>query len=658
VPIIGVSFRKEDKDMDFHALMSPIKIGTMEIKNRLVVPPMATGLAQPDGSPTDGHVAYWEERAKGGYGLLIVEATAVDPLGKGSPWDEPGIWDDRFIPAWEKVTEAAHKYGAKIALQLHHAGRQTTHDKIGGQPVAPSPIPCPVEREMPHELTTEEVYDLIEKFGDAARRARDAGFDAVEVHGAHGYLIAQFMSPYSNKRMDEFGGGFMARMKFPVEIIKNIRSKVGNGYPVIFRLSGDEYVPGGRDIEDSKLVARVMEEAGVDAIHVSAGVYASTQYIIAPAAVPPAFNVRAAEEIKKSVNIPVIAVGRIGDPTLAESIIEAGRADMIAMGRSSLADPELPNKVAAGRTGEISPCIGCMQACAGYLFDPTKENISCLVNPFTGRERELKIEKAAEPKKVMVIGGGPGGLEAAWVAAKRGHDVSLYEKRSVLGGQYRIGAIPPTKQDVLKALRYYVTMGQKYGVKYHLGVEADEKLIAQEKPDAVILATGGVPLRPAIKGIDNPKFVDAIDVLDGKAQVGMNVLIVGGGITGVETADFLGEHYHKVTVMDMLPAIAMEEQDAIKIFLMERLNKYGVKAVVNAKVKEFLDDGVIYETDGREETLAGFDTVILAMGAAAYNPLEQKAKELVPEVYAIGDAVKARKATEAIEEAARVAVKL
>ena len=407
MPIIGVSFRKEDKYMDFHALMSPIKIGTMEIKNRLVVPPMATGLAQPDGSPTDGHVAYWEERAKGGYGLLIVEATAVDPLGKGSPWDEPGIWDDRFIPAWEKVTEAAHKYGAKIALQLHHAGRQTTHDKIGGQPVAPSPIPCPVEREMPHELTTEEVYDLIEKFGDAARRARDAGFDAVEVHGAHGYLIAQFMSPYSNKRMDEFGGGFMARMKFPVEIIKNIRSKVGNGYPVIFRLSGDEYVPGGRDIEDSKLVARVMEEAGFDAIHVSAGVYASTQYIIAPAAVPPAFNVRAAEEIKKSVNIPVIAVGRIGDPTLAESIIEAGRADMIAMGRSSLADPELPNKVAAGRTGEISPCIGCMQACAGYLFDPTKENISCLVNPFTGRERELKIEKAAEPKKVMVIGGVP-----------------------------------------------------------------------------------------------------------------------------------------------------------------------------------------------------------------------------------------------------------
>lgn len=644
--------------MKFHVLLSPIKIGTMEVKNRFVVPPMATGLALPNGNPTEGHITYWAARAKGGYGLLIVEATAIDPLGKGSPWDEPGIWDDKFIPAWKKVTDEVHKYETKIAIQLHHAGRQTTHDKIEGQPVAPSPIPCPVEREMPRELTTEEVYDLIEKFGDAARRAREAGFDAVEVHGAHGYLIAQFMSPYSNKRIDEFGGDFMSRMRFPVQIIKNIRRKVGNGYPVIFRISGDEVVPGGRDINDSRLVARVMEEAGVDAIHVSCGVYATTQYIIAPAAVPPGFNVYAAGEIKRAVNIPVIAVGRINEPLLAEDILESGKADLVALGRESLADPELPNKVAAGLTEEISPCIGCMQACAGYLFDPTKPNISCLVNPFTVREGELTIEKTEKPKKVMVVGGGPGGLEAAWVSAKRGHEVTLYEKENVLGGQYRIGAIPPTKQDILKAIRYYITMGKKYGVEYKTGVEVTEDLIAKENPDVVILATGGVPLVPNIKGIDNPKFVKAVDILEGKKEVGMNVLIVGGGMVGVETADFLGEHHHNVTIVEMLPEIAKDEQDAVKYFLLERLNKYGVKAVTGATVKEFLDDGVVFAKDGKEERLTGFDTIVLAMGAKAYNPLEEKIKGKVPEVYVVGDAVKARKALEAIEEAARVAIKI
>jgi len=443
----------------FEKLFEPIKIGTMEVKNRFVVPPMGTNFANPDGSVSQQLIDYLVSRAKGGYGLIIVEVTAIDPLGKAIPL-QPGIWDDKFIPGWKKLVDEVHKYGAKIAVQLHHAGRQTTREVIGAQPVAPSPIPCPVDREMPRELTTEEVYELIEKFGDAARRARDAGFDAVEVHGAHGYLIAQFMSAYSNKRIDEFGGDFKGRMKFPVEIVKNIRRKVGNGYPVIFRFSGDERVPGGRTIDESRMVARVMEHVGVDALHVSTGVYGSLPWLIAPSAVAPGYNIYAAEEIKKVVNTPVIAVGRINDPLLAEDIIESGKADMVSLGRESIADPEIPNKVAAGRIEEISPCIGCMQACVGYLFDPNHLKISCLVNPFTGRETELNIEKAEKPKKVMVVGGGPGGLEAAWVAAKRGHKVTLCEKENTLGGQYRIGAIPPAKQDIMKALRYYITMGK------------------------------------------------------------------------------------------------------------------------------------------------------------------------------------------------------
>jgi len=629
----------------------------MEVRNRFVVPPMGTNFANPDGSVSKQLIDYLAARSKGGYGLIIVEVTAIDPLGKAIPW-QPGIWDDKFVPGWKELVDEVHKYGAKIVVQLHHAGRQTTHEVIGSQPVAPSPIPCPVDREIPRELTTEEVYDLIEKFGDAAVRARDAGFDGVEVHGAHGYLIAQFMSAYSNKRIDEFGGDLTSRMKFPVDIVKNIRAKVGNGYPIIFRFSGDERVPGGRTIDESRVVAEKMEKAGVNALHVSTGVYGSIPWLIAPSAVPPAYNVYAAEEIKKVVKIPVIAVGRINDPNLAEDILEGGKADLVSLGRESIADPELPNKTAAGMINEISPCIGCMQACVGYLFDPKYLKISCLVNPFTGREGELKIEKAAVPKKVVVVGGGPGGLEAAWVAAKKGHKVTVYEKEEVLGGQYRIGAIPPTKQDILKALRYYITMGKKYGVEYKMGVEATEELILEENPDAVILATGGVPLMPNIKGIDNPKFVKAIDVLEGKKEVGMNVLVVGGGMVGVETADFLGEHLHKVTIVEMLPEIAKDEQDAVKYFLLKRLNEYGVKAITGATVKEFLDDGVVCEKDGKEEKIAGFDTVILAMGAKAYNPLEEKIKGKVPELYVIGDAVKARKAVEAIEEGARAAVKI
>ncbi|SLM18329.1 NADH oxidase [uncultured spirochete] len=644
--------------MDFSMSMSPIKIGTMEVKNRFVVPAMGTNFANPDSSVSQQLIDYHVTRAKGGYGLIIVEVTAIDPLGKAIPF-EPGIWDDSFIPGWKKLADEVHKYGCKIAVQLHHAGRQTTSGTLGGnQPVAPSPIPCPVDKEMPRELTTEEVYELIEKFGNGARRARDAGIDAVEVHGAHGYLVAQFMSAYSNKRMDEFGGNLSARMKFPVEIVKNIRRKTGNGYPIIFRMSGDERVPGGRTIDESRAVARIMEEAGVNAVHVSTGVYGSIAWIIPPAAVPTGFNLYAAEEIKKSVSVPVIGVGRINDPLLAEDALRTGKADMIALGRASLADPEFPNKVASGELESISPCIGCIQGCIGYIFDPNHGKTSCLVNPFVGKEGEMKIEKTNKPKKVMVVGGGPGGMEAAWIAAKRGHRVTLYEKEKILGGQFRIGAISPTKQEVLKSLRYYLYEGEKYGVEFKTGVEVSPDLVKAEKPDVVILATGGVPLVPHIKGVDNHGIVRAIDVLEGKVTVGEKVLIVGGGMVGVETADFLGEHGHKVTVMDMLPGIGMDEEAAVKVFLFERLKNYGVASITNATVKEFLDGGVVYEKDGKEEKIQGFDTIMMALGVKSYNPLEKEIKGKVPEVYVIGDAVKPRKALEAIAEAASTAVKL
>ena len=330
----------------------------------------------------------------------------------------------------------------------------------------------------------------------------------------------------------------------------------------------------------------------------------------------------------------------------------------MSLGRESLSDPEIPNKVAANQVEEISPCIACLQGCVGYLFDPERLKVSCLVNPFTGKEGTLKIEKTAAPKRVMVVGSGPGGLLASWVAARRGHHVTCYEKENVLGGQFRIGAIPSTKHDILAAIKYYITMGNKYGVQYKLGVEVTPDMIRAEKPDVVILATGGVPLIPNIPGIDNPAFLKGTDVINGKNAVGANVLVVGGGAIGSETAEFLAEHGCKVTLIEMLPEIAKDVQWVPKIFLMERLKEYHVTDMTSATVKSFLDSGVVYERDGREDRLEGFDNVVLAMGTVAYNPLEEKIKGMVPEVYVIGDAVKARKAIDATEEAARIAVSI
>lgn len=644
--------------MKFKAMFQPIRIGQMEVKNRFVVPPMGTNYADSDGKVTDTLVNYYGARAKGGFGLIIQEVAAIDPRGRAVP-NQIGIWDDDFIPGLKRITDEVHKYNGKIIIQLHHAGRQTLPPSIGGKdPVAPSSVPCPFCDVLPHELTLEEIYDLIEKFGDAAVRAQKAGYDGVEIHGAHGYLIAQFVSPHANKRIDEFGGDFQGRLKFPLEIIKNIRKKVGGNFPIVYRMSAEEYVSGGMNIETAAAISRELEEAGVDAMNISVGTYGSMPWVFVPSDVPPGFNQELSARIKDSVNIPVIVVGRMVTPYVANDVIEAGKADMICFGRASLADPELPNKVAAGDIDEILPCIGCCQSCYGYLLDPEIGKISCLVNPITGKEY-LNLDKPAEVKKnVFVVGGGPAGLYAALIAAKRGHNVTLYEKEKVLGGQFRIAGIPPTKHDILGMLKAYITLGKKYGVEYKTGVEVTEELILKEKPDAVILATGGVPMYPDIPGLDENKVVNVCDILDCKIQPGKNVLILGGGLSGAETASYLSEHGRNVTIIEMLPEIAIDEELPPRYFLLERLKKNGVKCITNAKITKCLDDGVVYEIEGKEKTIRGFDTIVCALGVKSYNPLEGVLKDKVKELYVIGDAQKVDKANKAIEEALKVAANL
>ena len=644
--------------MKYNYLFKPIKIGNVEVKNRFMIPAMGTEVGNPDGTVSDAMIEYYRQRAEGGYGLIVTEIMAVDPLGKANP-NEPGLWDDSKIPGLQRLTSECHKYGAKMFVQLHHAGRQTGSPLIGTQPLAPSPIMCAALNETPREFTTEEVWELVEKHGDAAERVKRAGYDGVEIHCGHGYLLSQFMSAYANKRLDEFGGDITGRMKFIVEIIKNIRKKCGADFPIMAKMSVEERVYGGMTADESAAMAKIMEDAGLSAICVSTGIGGtpdSCRWVVAPQGAIPGYNIEACKRIKKAVSIPVGVCGRITDPAFAETIVADGIADMVTTGRASLADPAFPNKIAGDAVDEICPCISCVQGCVGFELG----RVSCLVNPFLGVETKLIIENTDTAKNVTVVGAGPAGLEAAWLLAKKGHKVTLFEKDAEIGGQFRIASYPPCKQDIARFLKYQKTMCKKYGVDIRLNTVVDEELIAAEKPDAVVLATGGVPMMVDIKGIDGPNVLLANDVILGKVMFGMKTLVVGGGLVGVETADFLADLSRNVTIIEMRDNIAGDVHDFTRRFMMERYKNYDheVQIITGAKVKEFVDDGVIYEKEGQELELRGFDSVIWASGAKSYNPLEGSLKEKVPELHVIGDANQVDKAVRAIYDAAEIAAKI
>lgn len=632
-------------------LTSPINIGNLQLKNRMVMPPMVTNYAYSDGSVTDRLVAYHVERAKGGVGLIIVEASYVHPSGKGFK-NQVGIYSDRLLPGLRRLVEAVHAYGAKIAIQLYHGGRQTS-SKVTGQPLlAPSPIPCATIGETPKELTREEIASLIQAFAQAARRAKAAGFDAVEIHGAHGYLINEFLSPYANKRADEYGGPLENRMRFPLEVVRAVRQAVGPEYPIIYRLSADEKVPGGLTLEETRTFAKKLEQEGVNALHVSAGIYETAAWIIQPMYFPRGCLVDLAQGIKSAVNIPVIAVGRINDPEVAESILAAGKADLISFGRQLLADPETPKKIIEGRLDEIRHCIACCQACIDELF--LDHAIGCTVNARTGFEREFPLEKAERSRKVLVVGGGPAGMEVARVAALRGHRLTLWEKESKLGGQLPLAYAPPQKGEIATFRDYLVKQMEKLKINVQLNKEATLEAIRHEKPDVVILATGARPAIPDIPGADGEKVITAWDVLQGKAEAGTNVVVIGGGLVGCETADYLAEKGHKVTILEMLPKVASDIGPLMAPLLLERLEKQGVQIITEAKVTAIHSDRVTYKRNGQEESLTGFDTVVLAIGSQSNDTLAREMEGSGIDYYVIGDGVSSRRITQAVFEAMRV----
>lgn len=621
---------------NFPNMFSPINIGTVTVPNRFVVPPMGNNFANTDGSMSERSAAYYEARARGGFGLITIESTVVYKQAKGGP-RKPCLFSDEVVPSFKRVADACHAYGAKVSIQLQHAGPEG-NSKLTGYPLkAASAIAPSAGREIPEAMPTEEVYRLIECYGDAARRAQLAGIDMVEVHCAHGYLVSTFISARTNKRTDEFGGCFENRMRLPRLIIENIRKKTGGNMPILCRINARDEGDGGVDVHDAAAIAAYLEQVcGVDAIHVTRSIHIHDEFMWAPNITHGGFNAELGAEIKRAVSVPVILVGRFTEPQYAELLVKQGRADLIAFGRQSIADPELPNKARNGQLEKLTPCIACLLGCVPNMLQGRP--ITCAMNPCVGREAELK--PAEVRKNVVVIGGGPGGMYAARLCALRGHSVTLLEKDAELGGHFLVASYPPGKGEISGAIRSFIVNCREAGVDIRTGTEATPELVASLKPDAIIIATGSVPLRLPIPGLDSCGCSTAEDVLTGKADTGKRVLVVGGGMVGCECVEFLTEREHIVDMVEMKPVIGEDIVPEARKYIMANLEKHKVTQRVNARVKQFYADGVDF-TDtvtGEDAAMRGYDSVVLAMGYRSNNTLEEQLKDLAPQVIVIGEA--------------------
>ncbi|MAG15380.1 MAG: NADH:flavin oxidoreductase [Dehalococcoidales bacterium] len=626
----------------------------MDLKNRIVMPPMVTRYGSENGFVTERTRNYYEARARGGAALLIVEATYIHPYGHAFP-NQLGISDDGFIPGLGELVQVIHRHDAKAAIQLHHGGRTAKSELTGMPSVAPSPLAIP-GGEVPRELTIEEIAQIVTYFARAAIRARKAGFNGVEIHGAHGYLIDQFLSRASNRRQDIYGGDLTNRVRFLIEIIKAVKEAAGRDYPVWCRINGQEYgVEEGTTLKEAQETARMAQEAGINAVHVSAFGPTSPVNLTSPA-FRPAVIEDLATEIKKAVSVPVIAVGRIS-PEAGERILKEGKADLIAIGKTLLADPEFPDKVASGRREDITPCIVCM-GCRDDLRSTTIAGIRCSANAALGKEAEYKITPAKRPRKVLVVGGGPAGMEATRVAALRGHRVILYEKEPVLGGQLLTATVSPHKDRIKPLAEYLKTQVKKLGVEINLGTEVTTVLVEQIDPQAVVLATGVTTFTPEIPGLNQAHPVHATDVLANRVAVGNRVVVIGGELVGCETAEFLAQKGKKVTITRRSPEIALGVKPSLRAFSLDRLRQEGVTLLPGITYQQVTPDGLVVTTkEGEKKTIAA-DNIVLAAGSTSNNKLYQEFEGKVPEVHLIGDCSEPRTIRDAIADGFRIACQL
>lgn len=640
--------------MNYPKLFTRGKIGGLELKNRIVLPPMGTNMASYTGEATDEIIRFYTERAKGGCGLIITEITRIDDVTGVGMTGQLSVTSGSFVRKLVQLTDAVHQYDSRIFLQLQHPGREISSRSLGGvQPVAPSPIPCKVVGETPRELTEAECEDLIRKFVTGAVYAKMAGFDGVELHAAHGYLLNQFLSPYTNKRTDRFGGSPENRMTFIREIILGIHRACGSAFPVSVRLSCDEYVEGGLTPADGVWIARQLEQLGVAAIDVSAGIYESGYASIEPQGLPEGWKKHLAAEIKKNVSIPVIAVNNIKYPATAERYLEEGVCDFAAIGRGQLADPQWGAKAKAGRDDEIRKCLGCMHCfnCLGKLHP-----IECTVNPVVGREgrfNEDTLKRDGDGRTVVVVGGGPAGMHAALVCAKRGYRVTLLERTDRLGGTVNLAVIPPHKEMLADLIKTQTLELTHAGVDVRLNTEATVESIRALAPYGVILACGGSPIIPGIPGVELAHVCTAEQALSAQCELGgKNVVIIGGGVTGLETAEVLAAKGNRVTVVEMARQAGASLYATVRLFLTGRLQTAGVKILTGKKLTEIRPGEVaLADSHSGEVSTLAVDAVVLAMGVRPLRTLAEQVLDEFDHVTMVGDVSRPGQIADAMREA-------
>ncbi len=640
---------------NFPHLFEPIKIGKTTVKNRLFMPPLSTNLAD-KGYVTDALVEHYSNRAKGGVGLIVTEVTTVEPVYTYLPGDM-SIYDDSFIPGWKKLVDAVHQYDAKILSQLFHPAYMAFPIPGTPQLIAPSNVGPYYAKSAPRAVTVEELHVIVQQFGEAARRVQIAGGDGVEIQCAHAHgLLGGFLTPLYNKRTDEYGGDINGRLRLTLEVIAKIRELCGDDFIIDVRISGDEYSDGGLTLNDMIYVSKQLEKAGVDFIHVSGGNTIKRGSSMPAPGTSPAPHAHASEEIRKHVNIPVSTVARINEPWIAEELIANGKTDICMIGRPNLCDSEFANKAAAGKTDDIRPCIGCGRCLTGIMMGKV---ISCTVNPSVESD---EIKEAEEKKKILVIGGGPAGMEAAFVAKKRGHKVVLCEKSGELGGLLRLAAVPIAKQELCKVIKFMARRLEHEGIEVRMNCEVTPEMLANEFKDyEVICSTGAVPKEIAPFKVFK-QTMTADDVLSGKEYPGRKIVILGGGSVGCETADYLAPLINDlfpvnrdITVIEMTPSLMPGEGGAAKSQLTQRLMRKGVKIELNAQVTKVDETTITYVKDGKEHQIADADTLVFAVG---YAPNKVENETVEDRIHFIGDCNQVGNLKDAIQAANQLAQEL
>jgi 2,4-dienoyl-CoA reductase-like NADH-dependent reductase (Old Yellow Enzyme family) len=667
-------------DSPYPHLFSEGRIKNVVMKNRLIQPSMCDNMSDRSGAVTDQKVAYFRRRAQGGVGWINLGYAYVSARGRGCTYFQVGVYDDDLIPGLRRLTDAVHEHDVRMGCQIAHAGRQTTHHYIDGlAPEAPSPIAEGVLGELPEEMSVERIRELQDEFAAAAVRAREAGFDLVELHGAHGYLFQTFMSPLSNRRTDEYGGNFENRFRFLGETVHAVRAAVGDDFPIGYRISGSEFSEGGLTIEDTVQTVQALEREGVDYVHISGGSYESFQMMIAPMSIGPGQLEPLAAEVKRNVGIPVVSVGRYNTPDLAERVLVDGHADFIATGRELLADPDFPRKAAAGRARDIRPCIACEQGCIDRWVSAL--DITCIGNPETGREilpgwqTPTKVDAG---RSVLVVGGGPAGLEAARVAALRGHRVTLWEAESELGGQMALAARAPGTDEWQWLVDWLVRQVQDQGVEVLTGKTATAADVLAAAPDAVVVATGARPLIPRhVPGWDLPSTTDPMSVLRGKAEVGKRVVVYGGDTIGAQTALHLAVAGHEVTLLahgrtdlftDGMEEFATDMVGSIlRPLILDRLQE-SVALRPKTGLKRIVEGGAVIDSAGAfpphtgairfgpvDEVILPADTVVIGVPRRPADALYDELAGMATELHIVGDAAEPRTVEEAIREGSAAA---